>query len=115
MVDKHNAATKKAQAEAIKLLKDPLLIGQIKALEPFITKADALVTKFSAVHSKLNTLKVLIHFAIRMMADSPISAAFKDLQQCLQVGNPRSVRLSGHFSGYFSGFRSGLRSGYPTG
>jgi hypothetical protein len=30
-------------------------------------------------------LEVLIDFATRMMADSPISAAFKDLQQRLQA------------------------------
>ncbi|KAJ7866382.1 hypothetical protein B0H14DRAFT_3593873, partial [Mycena olivaceomarginata] len=75
---------------AIKLLKDPLLIAQIKALEPFSTEADALVTKFSAVHSKLNTLEGLIDFATRKMADSPISATFKDLRQRLQVAKQQA-------------------------
>ncbi|KAJ7793304.1 hypothetical protein B0H14DRAFT_2623002 [Mycena olivaceomarginata] len=61
MVDKHNAATTKAKGEAIKLLKDPLLIAQIKALEPF---------------------------------NSPISAAFKDLQQRLQVAKQQAQAKS---------------------
>ncbi|KAJ7708398.1 hypothetical protein B0H14DRAFT_3525559 [Mycena olivaceomarginata] len=78
----------------IELLKDPLLIAQIKALEPFSTEADALVTNFSAVHSKLNTLEVLIDFAARMMADSPISAAFEDLQQRLQAAKQQAQAKS---------------------
>ncbi|KAJ7302632.1 hypothetical protein DFH08DRAFT_826378 [Mycena albidolilacea] len=72
-------STMKAKGEAIELLKDPLLIAQIKALEPFSTEADAL-------------LEVLIDY--RMMADSPISAAFKDLQQRLQVAKQQAQAKS---------------------